>query len=484
MNNFDDENNNLNQGEQNKADDQNYTSYSEFAGNNVNPEQPTPEQPNPEQPNIDPQQAGPQPNGDYGYYSPYGGNVQYKWNYDDYQKAMQGQQPKKKKRRGLMAFLISVGSVFGVAIITLAAIGITDLLNNSKISINGTTGTSSTSSSANKAVNPSGPSLTINSKPSTTTTTEPLSGQLTTQEIAKKVSPSVVGVLSYTQDAVDPSAEGTGIVMSTDGYIITNEHVIDGANNVGVVLSDGKEYNAKVVGSDLKSDIAVLQISKTGLTPATFGDSSQLEVGETVVAIGNPGGLEFADSVTEGIVSALNRTVANEESGYSQQCIQTDAAINPGNSGGPLVNMYGQVIGITSSKIAETDYENMGFAIPINSVKPIVDDLTKYGYVKNRVKIGITVEEVSDYEAQMNNLKAGLMITAIDPTSDAAAKGLQVRDDITKINGTAITSYDQFYAAESKFKPGDSITLTIYRASDNSTFDVSIKLVEDKGTAQ
>ncbi|HEX3027433.1 MAG TPA: trypsin-like peptidase domain-containing protein [Clostridia bacterium] len=413
--------------------------------------------------------------------SSYGGNVEYKWNYDDFQKALvESKAPKEKKKmtKGFKAFIISICSVFAVAVLGLAGIGIRDLaLNNSQ---NGT----GTSSSGGNVKASSGPSLTITNTPSASSaSTTALSGQLTTAQINKKVSPSVVGVISYSLQSVEAAAEGTGIIMSPDGYIITNEHVIDGADKVSVVLSDKTEIAAKVVGKDLRTDLAVLKITKTGLTAATFGDSSKLQVGDTAVAIGNPGGVELADTVTQGIISALNRTVTSEN-GYTQSCIQTDASINPGNSGGPLVNVYGQIVGITSSKIADVDYEGIGFAIPINTAKPIIDDLIKYSYVQGRVKLGISVKELSSYQAKIYGYEAGLRITAIEKTSDAYKQGLQQNDVITKINGISVTSYDQFYQEESKYKAGNSVTLTIFRYSSGQSknFTVKVKLLEDKGT--
>lgn len=408
--------------------------------------------------------------------SDYGGNVQYKWNYDDYQKALDQKKPKNKRKKGLTAFIISICSVFAIAVLGLAGIGIKDLVYKGVISGSSSAGTGSSAKTT------SGPSLTISSSPATSSTT-PLSSQLTTVQINKKVSPSVVGIVCYSLQSVDETSEGTGIIMSSDGYIITNEHVIDSADKVSVVLSDKTQHDAKVVGKDVRTDIAVLKISAKGLTAATFGDSSKLQVGDTVVAIGNPGGLEFADSVTQGIVSALNRTVTSEN-GYTQKCIQTDASINPGNSGGPLVNVYGQVIGITSSKIADVDYEGIGFALPINTVKPIVDNLVKYGYVKGRVKIGISVTELSSYQAKIYGYQPGLRITSVESGSDAAKQGLQQNDVITKINGISSTTYDKFYQEESKYKAGQSVTLTVFRYSNgqSKTFNVSIKLMEDKGT--
>lgn len=414
--------------------------------------------------------------------SQYGGNMQYKWNYDDYQKALQkDRESKPKKKKGVRAAIISVSAVFGIAVIGLAVIGGMNLANGS-LPIAGAT-SQSTSSSGRKA---GAPSIAIAEKPTASSSSQVAGSALSTSDIYKKVSPSVVGILAYNLSSVSESAQGTGIIMSKDGYIITNEHVIDGANKVAVVLPGGTSdsaIDAVVVGKDTRNDLAVLKINaKTTLTPATFGDSKQLQVGETVIAIGNPGGLEFADTLTQGVVSAVNRPITTE-SGYTQNCIQTDASINPGNSGGPLVNVYGQVVGITSSKISETGFEGMGFAIPIGTAKPVIDDLISYGYVKGRVKLGISVTEFSDYQAKIYNMQPGLLVSAVDPSSDAAKQGLKAYDIITKINGIAATSYDAFYAEESKHKPGDTVTLSVYRYANgkSSTFDIKVTLAEDKG---
>lgn len=351
----------------------------------------------------------------------YGGNVQYRWNYDDYQRALEqeksaagGQQsekaesepafqavdepkPTRRKTKGMRVFVVCICSVFGVAVLILAGIGVASMVRGG--GLNALTSGSSTVSGG----------ITLTDKPSSTTATSTSTSSTTTglqmsaAQVVSKVKQSIVAIETYDLRSVDPSAEGSGIIMSADGYVVTNAHVISGGQKFEVVVtsSDGstKSYDAKVVGSDTRTDLAVLKISATGLSAATFGNSSQVQVGESVLAIGNPGGTEFAGSVTSGIISATNRQLSIN--GYSQSLLQTDAAINPGNSGGALVNMYGQVVGITSSKIEETGYEGMGFAIPINTAKPIVDSLIKNGYVTGRVKIGISVEPFTTYQAKI-----------------------------------------------------------------------------------
>ena len=411
-------------------------------------------------------------------YNPYGGNVQYKWNYDDYQKALNNN-GKKPKKKGLRAFLITICSVAGVALVSLAVVGAMAILkNNGIVSIGDSVGTSSAT-----IINPNGPSLKLNSKPSTSVSSSSTSStstgiNMTAQQVYSKVKDSVVVIETYDMTSIEATGAGSGIIMSADGYIITNEHVIDGAKNVKVILPNKKEYTAKVIGSDKRTDLAVLKIDATGLSAATFGSSDQLGIAESVLAIGNSAGL--GGSVTGGIISALNMSVTTENN-YTEKCIQTDAPINPGNSGGALVNMYGQVVGITSSKIEAAGYEGMGFAIPINTAKPIIDDIIKYGYVTGRVKIGISVREYDATMAAAQGYPAGLLVAGVDSSSDAASKGLKTNDIITKINGVSATTYDAFYAEESKYKAGQTVTLTVYRHSTNQTFTVSIKLLEDKG---
>lgn len=412
-------------------------------------------------------------------YSQYGGNIQYKWNYDDYQKALNQNKKKQRKKHGLKPFLITICSVFGVAILGLAVVGITTLANRGNAA-------ATTPSAATNVTN--GTKLNIESQPSASASASKTPGkELTIEQVAEKLMPSVVGVEIYDLTSVEPSAEGTGIIMSSDGYIITNAHVISGAQKICVVLSDGTKYDTvKTIGSDTKSDLAVLKIDAKGLKAATFGDSNQLKVGQEVVAIGNPGGLKYANTVTNGIVSGLNRTVTTT-SGSQMTYIQTNALINPGNSGGPLVNMYGQVVGINTIKITETGYEGIGFAIPISTAKPYIDSIIQYGYVRGRVKVGITVYKLSNGQARWYNYPSGLYVQSIERSSDAYAKGLRPKDIITEINGIPLANddadevYNTFYKEESKHKAGDTITVKVYRTETGRTFTLKIKLEEDKG---
>ncbi len=318
-----------------------------------------------------------------------------------------------------------------------------------------------------------------------------------TAELAEKARKSNVGILLYTDNAASSlQGQGSGVVMDVDStgeytFIITCAHVIDSkGTKVKVQTEDGKSYDAEVVGYDTRTDLGVIRVHYTGFTPAEFGNSDDLVVGDPVYAIGNPGGVEFFGSFTGGFVSAINRPI-NSEIGYTMKCIQHDASINPGNSGGMLVNKYGQVIGINSQKISNTSYEGMGFAIPVSAAKPIIEDLITYGYVKDRPKLGISyysVSSVTQYYmiAQMNNLPAGsLVITEVNEDSALAGTDVKRGDIIIGVNGKDLTTADVLLELIDKGKVGDKLTLKIARINSNysvDTFDVTATLVEDRGT--
>lgn len=293
-------------------------------------------------------------------------------------------------------------------------------------------------------------------------------------EIVKKVTPAVVGISCDTDLG---TVTGTGIIMQEDGYIITNNHVIDGATSISVAVENGDDYDnykADLIGKDAQTDLAVIKIDKTGLVSAEFGKSNDLLVGELAIAIGNPLGFDFASSVTCGIISGLNRDV-NIES-RQMTLIQTDAAINNGNSGGPLVNSYGQVIGINSAKISQQYAESLGFAIPIDEAKPIIDDLIAYGYVKGRPMIGITGEDVTAQIAAWNNIPQGVYVRFIAQGSGAETAGIQPQDVIIGIDGNEITTMAELNSYKSDYKAGDTVTLLVYRKG--LTFDVKVTLTE------
>ncbi len=310
------------------------------------------------------------------------------------------------------------------------------------------------------------------------------SSTYTAEYAFNKASSSVVGVVCYADEitSVDKcSSQGSGIIITSDGYVITNAHVVGNSKTaylIQIVTADGKTYNAGVVGVDSRTDIAVLKMDDAkDLTPATFGNSDDVELGEDIIVIGNPGGLDFQNSLTKGVVSATNR---EGSSSSLVKYIQTDAAINPGNSGGPIVNLYGQVIGIATSKIVSEKYEGMGFAIPSVTTKSIVDSLMKNGYVDGRVKIGITGEAVSSSVASQYNIPQGILVAAVSADGPCANSGLKSNDIITEVDGQSVTSFSQVYEILENHKDGDKIKLKYYRYSDSSDGEVEITLQADK----
>ena len=314
-------------------------------------------------------------------------------------------------------------------------------------------------------------------------------GKLTTTQIHEKVRPSVVGILNYSaENSLTADSSGSGIIVSSDGYILTNAHVISGAANLVVVLDNNEEYAAQLIGSDVSTDLAVIKIDAENLTAAELGDSDQLKVGEPVVAIGNPAGLNLAGSTTRGIVSGLDRTISvTLETGesISMEVIQTDAAINPGNSGGPLINEYGQVIGINSSRLSSSSYDGIGFAIPVNDALPVLEDLIQYGYVTGRVKLGITYYPISEVVGAMSGYTPGLLVYSVDVTMDVYAKGLRAGDIITEMDGKSVTSKEAIKTILDGKKPGDTLKITFVRgSSDNqASYSVDVILGEDTGNS-
>ncbi|MGN1404193.1 MAG: trypsin-like peptidase domain-containing protein [Ruminococcus sp.] len=317
-------------------------------------------------------------------------------------------------------------------------------------------------------------------------------GAYTVEGVAAAVRPSIVEIYTYGDaNSAILSGTGSGIILSEDGYIITNAHVLTNGKSFRVITSDEKEYAAQVVGSDAKTDLAVIHIDATGLPAATMGNSDEVVLGEAVVAIGNPAGL--TGSVTNGIVSGLNRKIRSDATGYDMNCIQTNAAISPGNSGGALVNMYGQVIGITSSKYVSSSYEGLGFAITINEVLPIVEDLIENGHVSGRVRVGITfisleIEQVQlgfAEEIGMDDIPddfSGIWITEIASECDIANTELQINDVIVSVQGEAVSDYDSLCAAIADLKAGDEMEARCRRYHADGTFEeftIRCKLMED-----
>ena len=310
------------------------------------------------------------------------------------------------------------------------------------------------------------------------------SKELTTAEIYAKYVNSCVGITvdivstNVFGQTVTGAAAGSGFVITEDGYILTNYHVIDGANSIKVTFDNGKEYTATYVGGEEKNDIAVIKVDATGLTPVVIGKSSDMLVGEQVTTIGNPlGELTFSEST--GIISALDRSITMSD-GRQMNMIQTDCAINSGNSGGPLFNSHGEVIGIVSAKYSSgsnsssASVEGLGFAIPMDDVANMVSDLVKNGYVTGKPIMGISVADV-DESVTSYGVPQGAIIRVVTPDLCGAKAGLQAGDIVTKIDNTDVTSASDLTSAIGNYEPGDKVTLTIFRSGETKTVEVTLE---------
>ena len=320
-------------------------------------------------------------------------------------------------------------------------------------------------------------------------TTDPAT--TTVADIAAAVQDSVVAITTETV-ATDSffgqyvtSGAGSGVVISKDGYIVTNNHVVSGATDIKVTMNDGTTYTAALIGTDKENDIAVIKIDAADLSAATMGDSESLVVGENVVAIGNPLGT-LSGTVTDGIISALDRELTID--GETYHLLQTNAAINPGNSGGGLFNAKGELVGIvnakSSSSSSETSIEGLGFAIPINTVKPLVQDLIEYGYVTGKVQLGVSLVEISDERtaAQYRVSELGVYIAQISSGSDAQAAGLQVGDLILSINDTEIETVEDVRGIIDNSSVGDQLQVMIYRGGQQQSITVTLTEYRDSTT--
>lgn len=316
----------------------------------------------------------------------------------------------------------------------------------------------------------------VSSQESSDTTFSDEEDALSLQDIYSTVIDSVVSISSMTSSG---TSSGTGIIMSPDGYVITNHHVITGALVISVLTNDNQEYEAALVGSDEMSDLAVLKIDARGLQAAEFGDSSKLRVGDSVVAIGDPLGVQLRGTMTNGIISAINRDLTVGD--RTMTLIQTNAALNNGNSGGPLINCYGQVIGINTVKMssyytATASVEGLGFAIPISVAKPIIDELIENGYVAGRPAIGISGDSLPSYYRTYYRLPDGVYVTSVNEGSDAKAKGIREGDIVTAINGERISSIDELNTVKNQYAAGDEVTLTVYRSG--TYYEVTVTLID------
>ena len=301
----------------------------------------------------------------------------------------------------------------------------------------------------------------------------PQEGALSLQDIYEKNIPSVVSI-SCTHTS--GSSTGTGVILSADGYVVTNCHVVEGAKNIDVLLSDGRTLAADLVGMDTVSDLAVLHVTAEDLIPAVLGDSTALRVGDVVVAIGDPLGIELRGTMTDGIVSAINRDV--DVGGRTMSLIQTNAALNSGNSGGPLINCYGQVIGINTMKMGDSmssaGVEGLGFAIPSTTVEDIVNQLIEKGYVSGRPSLGIEGESISSFYQFYYRLPKGLFITAIAPDSSAEKAGLEAGDILISLDNVNITNSHVLETLLYGYLPGDTIQAVVYRSGKQYSITLTI----------
>lgn len=412
----------------------------------------------------------------------------YQWNYAEYEQAQAAAVKPRKKRKGLMVFGILLGTVLAASVLVFAGVGIYSTF------VPAPSDTAQLPDDQQTVRVPASdlPSITLNNKPQNVPDEQLSNGRLTTEQIVEKIQPSIVAITTYFEtQGYSGQGLGSGIIMREDGYIVTNAHVVENAQGITVILSDAEtKYEGRVVGIDTKTDLAVIKVDATGLAPAEFGNSEETKVGEKVLAIGSPQSLEFAGSVTQGIVSGLNRTLtARDDLGsmttYSN-LIQTDAAINSGNSGGALVNEYGQVIGINSAKVIATGSDGMGFAIPTSEAKPIIDDLIQYGRVTGRVMLGITASAVDEVRARLNQWPTGLLVQSTEEGSDISKKGVVPNDIITKADGQELDGFQSLSDVLDGKKPGDTVELEVYRqgsryGESGRFFNITVELMEDMG---
>ncbi len=302
---------------------------------------------------------------------------------------------------------------------------------------------------------------------------------LTVPQVAELVKNSVVEITteqivtgSFMQQYVSEGA-GSGVIITADGYMVTNHHVIEGATNINVRLADGTEYAAKLIGSDQKSDLAVIKVEAKDLTPAAFGSSQELQVGETVVAVGNPLG-ELGGTVTQGIISALDREITIDKT--TMRLLQTDTAINPGNSGGGMFNTSGQLVGVVNAKSAGEEIEGLGFAIPIDTAKVVIEDLIGHGYVTGRVNPGFTFVEINDMmNAMMYRVnELGLYISGVEAGSDAAKAGFKSGDYVVSVEGKKVSTEAEANAIIDQKKVGESVTIVVKRNGKEQSITLTL----------
>ena len=408
--------------------------------------------------------------------------------FDAYSRGAFGEYTFKAKKKTPASKKILTGII---AVLCVAAIGTTSIVGYTLITGNNVIQSSDSESSSKKSQLTSAKTKSTVDRDNLPTIQQLSTPKdaLTIPEIVEKVSPSVVGISCVLQNGM---ATGSGIIMSEDGYILTNAHVVEGAQEINVVLpsnysntsetsdsgdtkssdesEDNLTYTAELVGADNQTDIAVLKIKAEGLTAAEFGTSADLQIGEAAIVIGNPVSMSFANSVTAGIISATDRTLTIEDRTINY--IPTDAAINGGNSGGPLINAYGQVIGIASARVDASVADSLCFAIPIDDALPIVKDLMENGYVTGRPSLGISGTDVSSAYASYYGIPQGFLVKKVTEGSGAEAAGIQENDIVIGIEDEFITSISELNEVKNKYNVGDTVNLTIYRNGKKISVDV------------
>lgn len=390
--------------------------------------------------------------------------------YPDISEPKNTKKKKNKRKRGLGA---NIMALILVAVISATAGGVTSAVVTSKY-LAKNNNINSNKSNANTQIS------------SSNTPTSTL-GTLSIPDIAKKVGPAVVGVstksfpknLGYGFVIEGQPGLGSGIIFDEKGYILTNYHVVEGAQTINVIFNNGKEASAKVINSDPNYDVAVIKITDESVKMpgvAGFGDSDSLQVGETAVAIGNPLGTDLLGSVTSGIISAVDRTI--DERNADLKMIQTNAAINAGNSGGPLINSKGQVIGINTEKKVGTGVEGLGFAIPINQIKPKIQTLMTPKVETPALMFGITSRNITEEDSKNYNLPVGVYVVEVAQYSPAELAGIKPGDVITEVNGKKIKTNEELNKTKEGHKSGDVLTVKVNRDNKNVTLKVTLKEIK------
>lgn len=403
------------------------------------------------------------------------------------------QTPPPKKKKGNAAVVI-LSVLCGVSLLICTVLGVMMVTGDSNQTDRDDSSPSASSPAGegheDEIINENGPTLEISDA------TDVDDGGLSTAEIVARNLDATVVLTMYDQSSsgynyyggmgtdgeLVQAGEASGIIMSEDGYIITNSHCVydeeygEEYDRIDVGLYDGRVYeDAQIIGYDPTTDLAVIKIDETNLSVAEFGDSSALALGDRVITLGNSGGLQW--SVSQGVLSGQARDVY-EDTGYAIKCLQVDAVINPGSSGGPLLNAYGQVVGVNSAKIVLTGYEGLGFSIPINEAKEVIDDLVKYGYVTGRVALGITGRTITSVGYE------GFMIESIEHGSALSDTNARQGDIITHVDGVRVMDYAQMRTELTSHEVGDTVTLTLIRLNQQtrqvSEFDITVVLQESR----